>query len=46
MFLDDVHCSFLLEVIHGEDCSPTPTLTCVEVPFDYPPRGAVEGKIP
>jgi hypothetical protein len=26
-------------------CSPTPTLTCVDVPFDYPSATVVEGMI-
>jgi hypothetical protein len=26
-------------------CSPTPVLTCVDVPFDYPTTAVVEGKI-
>jgi hypothetical protein len=26
-------------------CSPNPTLTCVDVPFDYPTTNVVEGKV-
>jgi hypothetical protein len=34
------------EVDFPNYCPPTPALTCVEVPFDFPPTGVVEGKIP
>jgi hypothetical protein len=26
-------------------CSPTPVLTCVDVPFDYPTAAVVEGMV-